>query len=295
MGRHEMERAQRAMARLMAEKDFENADEANKYLKTMFSGKKTDDIIAEVDQNPADRAQDLAYAAMDAETLDETLILCGRAVENDPGCVDALLLIAALTSDGDEERIRNIRKVVARAEDDFGQKYMDETRGHFWGYVETRPYMRVREALIHSLQSTGKIKEAIAECEESLALNPRDNQGIRDILRGLYFEVEDLEGVRRLHKEFPGSMLATANWGHVLERFLSGNFEEAEKALRHAHKSNKHVLAFLTGRKRLPEGLPGHYSPGDSDEAVCCCDLIGEAWRSHSKAMKWLKGVKGLK
>ena len=292
--RYDMERMHRAMGKLLAEKDFEDVDEMNAYLDSCFAGRKIDDIVGEMEPDPIAEAQDLAYGAMEAETLEEAFALSSEALKLDPNCVDALMFVATAAADTVKERIEGVRVVLARAEENFGSEYMAETAGHFWGVVETRPYMRARQALIALLEDDGQLEEAIRECERSLELNPNDNQGLRDVLRGLYLRVGNLEGVRRLAEDYDDSMFAASAWSMVLERFLSGELTEAQKLVRRAHKDNPHVAGYLTGRKRLPKDSPECYSPGDANEAVCCCELIGEAWCSHPKAMKWLKSLKGL-
>ncbi|MCA9320940.1 MAG: hypothetical protein KDB53_09405, partial [Planctomycetes bacterium] len=61
------------------------------------------------------------------------------------------------------------------------------------------------------------------------------------------------------------------------------------KLLRRARKANYHVADFLRGRD-LPEGAgPGHWSPGDANEASMILDNIGQAWASTPGATDLLK------
>jgi len=52
-----------------------------------------------------------------------------------------------------------------------GQKYFEENKGHFWRLVETRPYMRAQEFLTTSLKVAGQLKEAIKQAEKSIRSN----------------------------------------------------------------------------------------------------------------------------
>ncbi|KAH6912043.1 hypothetical protein BKA70DRAFT_1266388 [Coprinopsis sp. MPI-PUGE-AT-0042] len=54
--------------------------------------------------------------------------------------------------------------------------------GHFWGIVETRPYMRVLCALSRMYFENGQYSKSTAVYIEMLRLNPGDNQGIRNNL-----------------------------------------------------------------------------------------------------------------
>ena len=54
--------------------------------------------------------------------------------------------------------------------------------GHFWGFLETRPYMRARAGLAGTLLKLGDIDGAVGHYRDMLKLNPNDNQGIRYVL-----------------------------------------------------------------------------------------------------------------
>ncbi|GMF20805.1 unnamed protein product [Phytophthora fragariaefolia] len=57
--------------------------------------------------------------------------------------------------------------------------------GHFWGILDTRPYMRAKVALIHELSAIDArpaVELALAEAKDSLRLCRSDNVGIRDVM-----------------------------------------------------------------------------------------------------------------
>jgi len=290
VGRMEMERLNRAMSKLLAEKDFADADEANAFLAS-FTGRPIDEILAEIETDPEEEAQELAFQAMDSDSLTEQRSLCRKALELDPHCIDALLIKASLNTRSIKDYTARLHKIVRDAEQRFGAEYIEENPGHFWGMTETRPYMRARQALVMALGKCSQLSEAIAECEGMLELNPNDNQGIRDSLRSYYLQTDNLEGVRRLNKEYSEDILATYTWSVVLERWLSGEEKQAEKTARAGHKRNPHVAAYLTGEQKLPKRLPEYYSPGDANEAIACAESLGNAWRVHPEAVAWLKGL----
>ncbi len=60
-----------------------------------------------------------------------------------------------------------------------GPEFFEENVGHFWGIVETRPYMRARLGLAFTLWGTGERDAAIEQAQDMLRLNPGDNQGVR--------------------------------------------------------------------------------------------------------------------
>lgn len=286
------ERMNRAISRLMSGHDFKSNEEAEKFIQKKIMGKNLDEILELTDYDSVEEAQNLAYEAMNADNPFEALELAKKALKLDPDCVDALMLMVKLTSRSLPEAIEKVKKIAARTEQKFGRKYFEENKGHFWGMVETRPYMRALGFLASALRETGKTDQAIRQAEEMLELNPNDNQGIRDSLLGMYLETGNLEGARTLFKKYPGKYFAVFLWGQVLERYLSGDFREAARICRRARERNPHVLGYLTGRKRPAFELGDFYSPGDESEAILCLEDIGPAWQKHPEAIEWLKSLK---
>lgn len=243
--------------------------------------------------HPKRQAQDLAYQAMDTRDPIESARLCTMAIKLDRYCVDALMHLARLSCEEGEEMIEHMQMVVEIGEQGLGgADYFAENEGHFWGLLETRPYMRARAYLAQVLTETGRNKEAIDHYEQMLTLNPNDNQGLRYPLLGLYLLTSNLEGVRRLFTEFESEGGAVFAWSLVLERFLSGDDKGAVKALKQARTCNKHVEKYLTGAKSMPDEMPSYYGFGDENEALMCADSIGEAWKQNPEAVQWLKKAK---
>lgn len=235
------------------------------------------------------QARDLAYKAMESRDPEEAVRLCTEAIDLDPRCVDALVLMAGVFDDL-SERAYHLARAVQIARDDLGgESYMEENRGHFWGLLETRPYMRARSYLAQTLHESGKIDEAISEYEALLELNPGDNQGLRYVLIGLYLETDNLEGVRRLQHEYDDEASAVFAWSAVLERLLSDDVAGAQKALSDARAANPYFESYLLGRKPVPRVMPDYYGIGDENEAIMCVDAIGTAWKKHPDAMRWLR------
>ena len=241
-------------------------------------------------------AQEHAHEAMEAmadEDWDRAQREAMLAIKLDPNCVDALRVMSQLGSDNEEELIDNLQRTVERGERALGKKFFKENVGYFWGFLETRPYMRARAELASLLYQTGKVDEAVAHYEELLRLNPGDNQGLRYSLLGCYLERGDGAGAKRLFAEYPDEGSAMFAWAEVLAQILSGDEAAAAKSLVEARKANKHVEAYLTGRKKMPAEGPGYYSPGEPSEAFVCVSEIGGAWKRHPQAIAWLKGRKG--
>lgn len=216
-----------------------------------------------------------------------------RAVRLDPACLDARVLLAIAAGGPSSELIEELETIVAVGEADFGPEFFKENHGHFWGLMETRPYMRARHKLAYELYEAGRIGDAIRHYEEMLKLNPGDNQGLRYSLLAHYLEANDLDGARRVLKTYGDEPFALFLWARVLERYLSGDLIEAVEALQQARRQNPHVESFLVGKAKVPKTLPDYYGIGDIAEAVTCVDAIGPAWKKHREAIQWLKKEHG--
>lgn len=282
------ERFHQLISKLISESGLTDINEINAYLEKNIMGKPLDDLLGIEEEDSTFQAQELAYQAMEAGSAKKALALAQKALVLDPFCVDALMQVALITAKSAAQQIQNVHEVLTKTESHLGQDYFEENRGHFWGLTETRPYMRALQTYGELLRTSGRHREAISICERMLDLNPGDNQGIRDILLGLYLQTGDLEGARRLLEAYDDSFFAVFLWGRVLERFLSGDMATAAKAYKEAKKANHFVVEYLTGQKRMPKQEVGYYSLGDENEAVHCIDMIGMAWVKAPGALEWL-------
>jgi tetratricopeptide (TPR) repeat protein len=236
-----------------------------------------------------DVAQDLMWDAWDTSDRKKRIAMARRALEISPDCADAYVLLAEDTSRDLEAALGLYQKGVLAGERALGPKAFEENAGHFWGILETRPYMRARNGLAECLREMGRTAEAIDHFQELLRLNPNDNQGNRDLLAACYLEAGRDSEAWDLLNRYPEGI--TASWAYTaaLVQFrLHGASKEARKALKHAIDQNPHVREYLSGRKRMPRETPGHYSIGSVDEAVIYVDLNGAYWQKTPGAIAWL-------
>ena len=285
-----MERSLRDLRRTMESHNFSCVKEANSCLGALSAGELKSMRAERLRKDPVEMAQELAYQAMEAQSPASAESLARLALTLDPDCVDALVELARLVAQSRQELIALLEKAVETGERVLGKEFFEENSGHFWNMIETRPYMRARESLAFSLLGGGHIEEAIGHLEAMLELNPNDNQGNRDTLLGRYLLTGRLQAADRLLAQYDSDYSAIFKWGRVLERYLSGDCQGASDALAEAREQNRHVEAYLTGRKSLPRRLPEYYSPGDEGEAVHCIASLGEAWSQHFGAVRWLAG-----
>lgn len=205
-----------------------------------------------------------------------------------PDCADAYVILAEQAAD--PETTRDLyAQAVAAGERALGPLTFEEQAGHFWGIVQTRPYMRARFGLARCLEELGQVDDAIGHYQELLRLNPTDNQGVRDILLPVLLTTGRDGEAGTLIEQFDGDISATWQYGWALWTFRrEGDSKLARDRLRAAARANRHVPAYLTGKAEWPGPLPASYAFGSKEEAVLCAEELGAAWRETSGAEAWL-------
>ena len=185
--------------------------------------------------------------------------------------------------------MRLYKQGVAAGEKIIGDKFQKAV-GHFWGILETRPYMRARLGLAHALWNVGEREEAVPHLREMLSLNPDDNQGVRYNLAAFLLGLDHDEELAALLDQFPDEDSATWAYTKALLAFRkSGDSADARKLLVAAKKTNKHVPAFFLQKKPLPAEQPPFYSPGDENEALIYLSGFLSGWKSTPGAISWLR------
>jgi len=206
-----------------------------------------------------------------------------------PDCADAYVLLAEETARSAKEAADLYAKGVAAGERALGKPVFEEEAGHFWGIVETRPYMRSRLGLARALWALGKRQEAAAHAWELLRLNPGDNQGVRDILFIWLLELGDDAQVGQLLERYADDATAMWLYGRALHAFRSeGDTPRARQLRREAERGNPHVPAYLLGKRPLPRRRPDLIGFGDEREAMVCAADQMAAWRTTPGALAWL-------
>ena len=285
--RTEIAAAMRQMERMMASGDLITQGDLHDLL-TSLQGPSATDGLSDAEADRRHQAQELAFEAMEAPTEAQAHKLAKRALKLDPDCVDAIVVMAGIESDSPRKMIEGLQIAVAAGERSLGAKFIEENKGHFWGLIETRPYMRALEQLASLLRGEGFNLDAIKHYEKILALNPNDNQGVRDPLLGVYLATDNLDAARKLLKGYGEDASANFAWARVLERFLSADQPGAAAALKIARKANRFVELYLSGQKGIPKEMPEMYSLGSDEEAVLVLDNMAPAWAEHKEALFWL-------
>lgn len=253
------------------------------------------DVVADLTrtmraQAPEEQAQALIDQAWEARTQRQAAALARRALEIFPDCADAYNVLAGAEARSAEDALVLYEHGVDAGRRSLGNAFFDEHRGHFWGMIETRPYLRARRGLADCLWALGRKRESITHCEALLELSPDDNQGIRHGLLSRYLALGNDMGAARLFRDYPHDASAAFLWSRVLLDLRRGDQVVATEHLVLAMHGNPHVAGFFAGKRKPPARLPAHYSPGDRNEAALYIANFAEAWLASADAMDWLTG-----
>ena len=240
-------------------------------------------------QEKLDKAQDLIYEAWEWGGNGRGLKWAYEALETSPFCADALNYLA-FRSSYTEEQLFLHRRAVQVGEAALGELFFKKNSGHFWGLIETRPYMRALFGLADCLWKTGRKDEAIKNYWELLRLNPGDNQGIRYVLGFRLLEENRPDELDKLFQEHDNQQEKSCFmlYNKALHLFRRGD-SEADQVLQQAIESNKHVYSCLSGEESIPFRLPASYSPEGRSEAEIYASETMRAWNNTPDALAWLQ------
>lgn len=271
---------------MVAESGAKNIEEANAFLDKLGQDF-FNDIAARPSDDPIDRAEQLTYDAMEAPTEREARKLLKQALDLDPGCVDALLQLAEMAQ-SQGAHLKLVEKAVTAGERRLGKEFFKRNKGHFWGLIETRPYMRARYTLAMSLIAAVRVPEAVAHFEAMLDLCPNDNMGVRDQLLPLYLMVDQPESAAALLARYEDDVSPTLTWGGALVHYLLRDFEKAQDSLTVARRSSPRVEKYLNHKKKLPARRGDSYIFGSEEEAIDAAAILLRAWELYPSALVWL-------
>lgn len=236
-----------------------------------------------------DRAQDVIYSAWEASSAKRRIALAEKAISISPICADAYVLLAQHAEDGSDREIDLLRQGVDAGAKAIGKVGFDEYAGEFWGFLETRPYMRARFGLARTLWLRGALDEAIDHLRDMLRLNPNDNQGARYSLAALLIEAGRDKDLAALLEAYPEDDMAAWTWTAALMAFRqAGDSKESRRLLADAVANNPHVPAYILRTKQIPKRLPAYYSPGEADEAIFYALDFRTGWMRTPGALDWL-------
>src|SRR5262249_11735465 len=155
-----------------------------------------------------------------------------------PDCADAYVLLAEHAASR-SEALRLFEEGVAAGRRALGEGAFEEDVGHFWGILDTRPFMRARHGLALTLWTLGRWNDAVDHLKDMLRLNPNDNQGVRYELAAHLLHLDRDEEARGLLNQYDED---SAPWLYTraLAAFRAeGDTAAARQQLAAAFKANR--------------------------------------------------------
>jgi tetratricopeptide (TPR) repeat protein len=282
--RRALEKTHLDVHRILEGHEFSSTDEINAFLNANLNGKP---IPQQYPVTPLEQAQDLCYDAVETRGRKQ-LQLARKALEICPDCVDAYVLLAEASADVNEAH-ELYAKGVAAGERLLGGVFFKEEAGHFWGIVQTRPYMRARFGLAQTLEHLERFDEAILHYQDMLRLDPNDNQGVREVLLPCLLLTHRTDEAKILLNTYKESGAATWSYGRALLTFMQkGDSTMARKYLANAIKANRFTPDYLLGEGLLLPA-PQNYRLGSKEEAIVCAEIMQKVWQTIPGALDWLE------
>lgn len=280
-----MQSALQSMMRRIESSGLTDIDEINEFLEREVVGGKADALAPPT--NPLEQAQELVLQAFDAQGRKQVQ-LARKAIALCPECADAYTLLAERENDPQREH-ELYEKAVEAGRKSLGELFFKKHVGQFWGIVESRPYMRARLGLANSLRREGKLHEAADHYRELLRLNPGDNQGVRELLVTILYELDAFDELKKLLARYDDD---TAHWLYMEALFLfrtEGDSDAAREAATEALIANKMAQDYILADDDVADELPASYALGSEEEAILVGENQWELWENTPGAVEWLE------
>ena len=157
--------------------------------------------------------------------------------------------------------------------------------------LDNRGYLRACHGLGLEYLERERYQEAVAIFKEILAMNPEDNQAIRELLTLCYFELKYPKEIIKLCDKYPEDTLPSTLWGRALALYQLRRFKEASYATIYAFKTlPKAGKRLLKKQNKPPKELSKLFvARGGDDEAYYFKKQFGKFWNETPDALPFLK------
>lgn len=231
-------------------------------------------------------AQEFMFDAWETDDLDAVLKLIRKAIKKSPLCADAYSFYSKISEESPESKVSYLETALYAASIALGEDFQ-EFAGNFWGFVETRPYMRAKAALADALWESGNFYPAMAHCREMLKLNPNDNQGIRHLLTNYYLELEMVDDLTLLLDDYSGDVRPFLQYTRALLAYRQSS-PDADDIAKAAIDSNRHIPGLLSKCRLQPKSNSGYITLGGMDEAIYYVNNNIKPWIRTPGAIEWI-------
>ncbi len=273
----------RIIQKLIEQAQPQNMEEMQALLDSLMGKPLPDHLPGEL--SIEEQVLEMVYDAWEAP-VKEGIAMAEKALRIFPDCIEAHEFLAAKMGKP-QERLAQLEEAVEIGRRIFGGDFLNKNKGAFWGITETRPFMRCLTGLAGSYWEAGKLAEATAIWEETLELNPNDNQGNRYGLALVLLELGELVKFKKLRKKYQEGA-AMMYFNDALAAFLEkGENDNSNMILRVAFGNNRFVPPMLLA-SAPPTGQPDSYAFHSREEAVIYARDAWRVWSKAAGARQWL-------
>ena len=152
-------------------------------------------------RNKKEKSRNLLREAYEANSINERIKLAEEALKLYPNNADAYIILAE-NQNNYLSAAEYYKKGMEAGRKDIGEKDFEEFKGHFWGFHETRPFMRAKAGYAAILYLLEQYDESIQEYAEIIELNPNDNQGVRYSYASILVNHRKFEAYEKLRELF---------------------------------------------------------------------------------------------
>lgn len=280
-----MEQEMQRLHALLDEQDFGSLEEANAFLQQNLNTKpaKRNSL------SKSEQAAELLYTAWEHPNPKQRIKLAQDALLLDPNSVDAYNILAECAAGTPKDMAFYYKQGMLVGEKSLGEAFFKENKGHFWGYLPTRPYMRAKMGYAEAVAELGNMPEAIKHYSELLELNPNDNQGVRELLLTAYIETSEWKNAAKLIQQYDQDGSAAFNYSRILVEYgLNGQSSKLAALIKKAIAHNPYVPAYLQGKKQLPREIPQYMGYGDEQEAIVYAHINHHLWLIRPELLQLL-------
>ncbi len=271
--------------RLLETQNFKSEAEVRNFLENVL-GPSVPSLPKEA-LNAAEQAEDLVFAAYDLPPMQARQQI-EKALHLHINCIAAYEFLGQLENSPQIAAVF-FEKGIAIGRQMFGGQYLKEHKGFFWGFHETRPFMRCLQHYAHCLFAFDNVSECVAVYEEMIELNSNDNQGVRDQMMLYLIALNEKEKYLKYDAMFNEHSVAFPLFNRALFTFVTeGETAHANAQLQLALKNNKYVAAKLVSKKPITVQADS-YSPGTASEADYYACFARTIWQTTNGAIGWLK------
>lgn len=279
-----MEREMARLHTLLEEQEFDSIEDINAFLEQNVNSEPSSNVKA----GPEERSADLVYHAWNEPNVQRKIVMAQDALQLDPNNVDAYNIFAECSA-SPKEQAYYYKQGILVGEKYLGEDFFRQNKGHFWGYLPTRPYMRAKKGYAEVCDMLDNMPEAIHHYRELLELNPNDNQGVRDLLLSAYIETMEWKSTEQLIQQYDEDGSASFKYGRVLVEYgLHGISPKLTSLIKEAAAQNPFVPLYLRGKKQLPYDMPEYIGFGDDREAIVYSFINRHLWLTRPELLQLL-------